>query len=164
MKSVTIYNIRLKNYLNLSYDKINSPTWSREQTTTLAKAINNLKLDFKKDFYKSMIKRIIFNIYSASFVAIIVSLLSDTSTDHSTKSPAFKFKSFTISFGRPTLKEFDLTLAIPTFDLYLNIIIPLLYVFIVINMIVLLYINFLFSINLKSNLKSNIYILGGSKV
>lgn len=147
MSSFIVYNNLLsKNYLNLSYTKINSPTRSRGSLTILARAIFKITNFNKK-------------INNHAFDVMIVILLSVTSTSHSTESPGDNSKSFTISLGTPTLNEFDLLFAIPTLDLYLNIIIHLLSFYIVINMLVRLYKSFLFKDYLKRNLKSNIYIL-----
>lgn len=150
MSSFIVYNNLLsKNYLNLSYAQINSPTHSRWSLSFLARAI------FKKELI--LLKKIKNN-YNA-FDAMTVILLSVTSTSHSTESPGVNSKSFTISLGTPTRNEFDLLFAIPTLDLYLNIIIPLLSFYIVINMLVRLYKSFLFKYYLKRNLKGNLYIL-----
>lgn len=150
MSSFIVYNnLLFKNYLNLSYAKINSPTQSRWSLTLLARAIFKNRTNFNKKNKKN---------YNA-FVVITVILLSVTSTSHSTESPGANSKSFTISLGTPTLNEFDLLFAIPTLDLYLNIIIHLVSFYIVINMLVELYKSFLFKDYLKRNLKGNLYIL-----
>ena len=150
MSSFIVYNNLLsKNYLNLSYTKINSPTGSRKSLSKLARAIFKKRTNFNKKIKNN----------NYAFDVMIVILLSVTSTSHSTESPGVKSKSFTISLGTPTLNEFDLLFAIPTLDVYLNIIIPLLSFYIVINMLVRLYKSFLFKGYLNRNLKSNFYIL-----
>ena len=72
---IVYYNLLSKNYLKLSYAKINSPTRSRELLTSLATAIFN-KTNSNKKNKKN---------YNA-FVVITVILLSVTSTSHSTES------------------------------------------------------------------------------
>ena len=78
MEDFIVYNNLLsKNYLNLTYVKINSPTRSRRDLTRLARAIFNLKKgNNKKRNY-------------STFVIDIESLSLLLSTDHSILSPAF---------------------------------------------------------------------------
>lgn len=145
VRTILVTSIKLycKNYLKFSYT-LNSPTlWSRKSLTVLAIAIfKNMVFNFKK-------------INHSAFVTLTDILLFVTSMFHSTESPCVNSKILTTSFGTPTLREFEFGLAIPTLDLYLNIIIPLVSFYIVINMLVKLYKIIL----LKSNLKSNLYIL-----
>lgn len=143
--SIVYNNLLSKNYLNLSYTQLNSPKQIRRLLSRLAIALNEKKTDFIKKIKKN---------YSA-FDAITVISLFVTSTSHSIESPTSNSKIFTISFGTPTRNEFDFGLAMPTLDLYLNIIIPLLSFYLDIYLPVKLYIIILF----KSNLKRNIYIL-----
>lgn len=96
--SVTKYTIWLKNYLNLSYDKINSPTQSRGDLTTLARAINNLKLILK---FKKKYKKI------HSLITDITGLLFSTLTIHFNLSLFFKFIIPAISDGIVVLKDFE---------------------------------------------------------
>lgn len=150
MSSSIVYNNLLsKNYLNLSYTRLNSPKRIRQLLSRLAIAILKKRTNFNKKNKKNYI----------AFVVITVILLSVTSTSHSTESPGLNSKSFTISLGTPTLNELDFLFAIPTLDLYLNIIILLVSFYIVINILVRLYKSFLFKDYLNRNLKGNIYIL-----
>lgn len=107
--SVTIYNIRLKNYLNLSYDKINSPTQSRGDLTTLAIAINDLK--------QNLIKK---ENQSTTFDNLIVNSSLMLSTVHSTLSPTFTSIIRAIVAGRVVLIESFLDEPLPNFVFCLN--------------------------------------------
>ena len=75
---ITYNNLLSKNYLNLSYTKINSPTYSRRVLTSLARAISNFK--------KALIKKIKKEFYS-TFETVIVNSSLTLSTVHSILSP-----------------------------------------------------------------------------
>lgn len=93
---VTYVNIRIKNYLKLLYNNLNSPQGEAVPYHVLANAI------FKNNDFD--VKKIIKKVYS-NFFAVTDTLPSLTSTCQSIVSPASMFKIFTISFGKPTRRE-----------------------------------------------------------
>lgn len=105
---ITYNNLLSKNYLNLSYTKINSPTRSRRDLTTIARAIINLKkLNNKKRIY-------------STFVTEIESLSLLLSTDHSILSPAFTSSILAIVAGTLVLTAFVLLAPLLIVDFCLN--------------------------------------------
>jgi len=80
--SVTIYELYCKNYLNLSYAKINSLTWSKKLSSMLARANSNFTTNH---FNKKNIKR------NYDFLATLTIPVSVSMT-HVTLSPLLRFK------------------------------------------------------------------------
>lgn len=80
--SVTIYELYCKNYLNLSYTKINSLTWSKKLSSMLARANSNFTIN-------NQIKKIIKRNYDFLFTLTIPVSVSITQV---TVSPLLKFK------------------------------------------------------------------------
>lgn len=95
--SVTYNNLLFKNYLNLSYAQINSPTTSRKYNTLLARAIAFFKenKELKKKNY-------------STFETDIESLSLLLSTTHSILSPAVTSNILAIVAGTLVLTEFVL--------------------------------------------------------
>ena len=106
---VTIIELYPKNYLNLSYPKVNSLTRSKKHSTVLARAINKNKEIIKK------IKKI----YS-TFVTDISSLSFILSTVHSILSPAFTSNILAIVAGTLVLTAFVLLAPLLIVDFCLN--------------------------------------------
>ena len=143
---ITYHNIRLKNYLNLSYDKINSPTWSRKQTTILAIAINDLK--------QNLIKKI--RVYGSLALLTSTFIPSSIITFQCRESPCFNSNNFNISCGITDLVELGPPLL--NFVVYSKIGIPpfMLFMYYILYLLRYIYLPF---IKIFKGYYNNLYIL-----
>ena len=148
---VTIYELCNKNYLNLSYTKINSPTKSRKSSTLLARAINN--------FEKNCIKKRNSN-YFLDGLAFSTStvILSSIITFQCNESPCSNSNNFNISCGITDLIELGPPLL--SFVVYSNIGIPpfMLVMYYILYLLRYIYLPF---IRFNKGYYNNLYILGG---
>lgn len=108
---ITYYNLLPKNYLNLSYAKINSPTRSRELSTTLAGAI----------FKINKIKKIKKENYSTTLETLTVNSSLILSTHHSILSPDLTLSILAIVAGTLLLTALVLLAPLMIFVFCLNI-------------------------------------------
>lgn len=113
VRTIPVTNIRLycRNYLNLSYTEINSPTRSRKSLSLLAIAIVN--------FMNTTLKKIKNDIYS-TFETVIVNSSLTLSTAHSILSPAVTFIILAIVAGSVVLTELLFVVPLLIFVFCLN--------------------------------------------
>lgn len=146
---VTICNFYNKNYLNLSYAKINSPTKSRECFALLAGA--NII------FSRLILKKRISNYECPAFLTSTV-ILSSIITFQCNESPCSNSNNFKISCGITDLTELGPPLL--NFVVYSKIGIPPFLLFLYYILYSLRYIYLPFRIIIKGNY-NNLYIVGG---
>lgn len=143
---ITYLIIRIKNYLKLLYDNLNSPQGEAVPYQTLANAI------FKNGSF--LLKKI--KLKSYSFFSTVTVIVSSIFTIQCSESPNSKFNNFNISCGTTDLIELGPPLL--NFVLYSKIGIPP-YLFLLYNILSSLrYINIPFKILIKGNY-NNLYIL-----
>ncbi len=150
--SVTYNNLLSKNYLNLSYAQINSPTTSRKYNTLLARA--SVYFDkFNKIFKKRKKNYIIYALFTSTVI------LSSMITFQCKESPCFNSNNFNISWGITDLTEFGPPLL--NFVVYSKIGIPPFLLFLYYIVYLLGYIYLPLKKSYKGNF-NNLYILGGA--
>ena len=144
---VTIYELCIKNYLNLSYTEINSPTRSRKLSIVLAIAIVNFINKFNK-------KR---SNYEVPALLTSTVILSSIITFQCNESPCCNSNNFNISCGMTDLTEFGPPLL--NFVVYSKIGIPpfLGFLYYIIYLLRYIYLPF---IRLIKGYYNNLYILG----